>query len=79
MITRTHPIHTTREFCFYVIVLCRQLGDVKLVRSGFGKLRIEGDVEVGGVLHVQDLQVGSTGIEEYLKRIVEREIEENKR
>ena len=59
--------------------MCRQLGDVKLVRSGFGKLRVEGDVEVGGVIHVQDLLVGSTGIEKYIERIVERKVEENKR
>jgi hypothetical protein len=56
-----------------------ELGDVKLVRSGFGKLSVEGDVEVGGVIHVEELLVGSTGIEQYIARIVERKIKENKR
>jgi hypothetical protein len=34
---------------------------------------------VGGVIHVEELLVGSTGIEQYIARIVERKIKENKR
>jgi len=56
-----------------------ELGDVKLARTGSGKLRVEGDVEVRGAIHVKELQVGFTDIDKYVEAVVNRVLSQNKR